>query len=288
MNIKNFSLFEVEVTLEHLIMVTGLGILCYWLAKTRFGKKSLADSKPRRNNMPLAIPFILWVTWVTLLAIGSLITNWLGEHGGMTDWQKDLISYIAMGSLEVIMIPAMLIAARMFFARRLKGFGLEIQTLPGDLSAAFINLWAILPVVLGFMWLVVWLGQFFRGDQFEMQLNEGLKTILDSDQTSVKIIIFFVAVVIAPVCEEILFRGLLQTSIRKITTNPWPGILLTSIFFAMMHPWMHWPALFILSTCLGYAYEKSGSLYRPIFIHMLFNLINILAALSQQAINKLN
>jgi membrane protease YdiL (CAAX protease family) len=27
--------------------------------------------------------------------------------------------------------------------------------------------------------------------------------------------------------------------------------------------------------CLGYAYEKSGSLFRPIFIHAFFNAITI-------------
>jgi len=43
----------------------------------------------------------------------------------------------------------------------------------------------------------------------------------------------------------------------------------------------HWPALFVLSLSLGYAYEKSGSLFRPIFIHSLFNAATIAAVLYQ-------
>ena len=41
----------------------------------------------------------------------------------------------------------------------------------------------------------------------------------------------------------------------------------------------HWPVLFVLAVGMGYAYEKSGSLWRPIFIHALFNSIPILQSL---------
>jgi membrane protease YdiL (CAAX protease family) len=285
MNIENFNLFGLKVTAQQLILASGLMILCFWIIKTRFGKNSLINSKPRRNNIPLALPVILWAIWITLLIGGGLLTDWIGRHAHLPAWQKELVEYIAMGSLELILIPAMLIAAWLFFARRLKGFGFEIKTIPADFVCACLNLWAVLPLVFGLVWLVVWIGTHLGGEQFQMQLNQGLQTILESQNLSVKATTFIVAVLIAPVCEEILFRGLLQSAIRKLAAGPWPGIFLTSVFFAMMHPWMHWPALFTLSVCLGYSYEKNGSLFRPIFIHMLFNLINILAALNQQAIN---
>jgi len=44
----------------------------------------------------------------------------------------------------------------------------------------------------------------------------------------------------------------------------------------------HWPSLFILALGLGYAYERSGSLLRSIFMHALFNAINIAGVLTQQ------
>jgi len=43
----------------------------------------------------------------------------------------------------------------------------------------------------------------------------------------------------------------------------------------------HWPALLVLSMSMGYAYEKSGSLFRPIFIHSIFNATSIIATLNQ-------
>jgi membrane protease YdiL (CAAX protease family) len=38
----------------------------------------------------------------------------------------------------------------------------------------------------------------------------------------------------------------------------------------------------MLALGLGYAYEKSGSLWRPIFMHALFNGITIATVLTQQ------
>jgi membrane protease YdiL (CAAX protease family) len=44
----------------------------------------------------------------------------------------------------------------------------------------------------------------------------------------------------------------------------------------------HGPSLFVLALGLGYTYEKSGSLLRPIFMHALFNGINVAGVLTQQ------
>jgi len=62
----------------------------------------------------------------------------------------------------------------------------------------------------------------------------------------------------------------------------WLAIVISSGLFAMMHANPgHWPALFVLGIGMGYAYEKSGSLLQPIFIHALFNATTIAATLSQ-------
>ncbi len=43
------------------------------------------------------------------------------------------------------------------------------------------------------------------------------------------------AVVVAPVVEEMLFRGLFQTMIRSYLGRPWPAIAITSLLFASIH-----------------------------------------------------
>jgi len=86
-----------------------------------------------------------------------------------------------------------------------------------------------------------------------------------------KILIAVSATILAPLQEEVLFRGLLQSMLRKYI-KPWPAILLTSILFAAVHQEpQNIPALFVLSLVLGYNYERTGRLFSSILIHVLFN-----------------
>jgi membrane protease YdiL (CAAX protease family) len=61
---------------------------------------------------------------------------------------------------------------------------------------------------------------------------------------------------------------------RRTTRAVWMGILLTSVLFALIHPLWTAPLIFVLSVCLGYAYERTGNLWVPITIHALFNTIS--------------
>jgi membrane protease YdiL (CAAX protease family) len=103
---------------------------------------------------------------------------------------------------------------------------------------------------------------------------------------ALRILIVAGTVVIVPLFEELLFRGLIQTMIRSVLSEigkpVWMAIALSSVLFAIMHEEPgHYPALFILGATMGYAYEKSGSLLRPIFIHSIFNGVMLAATLTK-------
>ena len=56
------------------------------------------------------------------------------------------------------------------------------------------------------------------------------------------------------------------------------------MLFAAVHADMaHWPALFTLSMGIGYAYEKSGSLWQAIFVHAMFNGWTVLSVYAERA-----
>ena len=86
------------------------------------------------------------------------------------------------------------------------------------------------------------------------------------------------AVAIAPLAEELFFRGLLQTFLVGIARNRWLAIGLTSVVFGIVH--ISQPhtilALAALGVLIGYAYERTGSLVAPIMIHAVFNLKTLL------------
>lgn len=83
------------------------------------------------------------------------------------------------------------------------------------------------------------------------------------------------AMIIAPVAEEILFRGLLLPLLMK-RLGAGPAVMLSSFLFALIH-W-HVPSffpLFVLATTLALAYVYSGTLWVPIVMHALFNGMNL-------------
>jgi membrane protease YdiL (CAAX protease family) len=53
----------------------------------------------------------------------------------------------------------------------------------------------------------------------------------------------------------------------------WAAVVAASVVFALVHPLWSSPLIFILALGLGYAYERTGNLWVPITMHLLFNAI---------------
>ncbi|TFG48874.1 MAG: CPBP family intramembrane metalloprotease [Candidatus Brocadiia bacterium] len=182
----------------------------------------------------------------------------------------------------------------MHFERGLKGFGLDIRTVFRDIEGSLVNLLAVWPILIAAIIVTTYIGTLIAGPDFEMPKHEELKLLIDHRNFYLRLVVVFVTAFIIPILEEFLFRGFFQTMFRSflaelkffqnlqnMSLKPWASILLTSVLFTVVHfNLTHWPALFILSMCLGYSYEKSGSLLRPIFIHALFNCASLAATLS--------
>jgi membrane protease YdiL (CAAX protease family) len=265
----------VNIVVLALSALGAVFLLC-WL--TGFvGPINLGRCPLRRNRLPVYLPFIHMAVWVVVVSNAMVIIDWAGAR--LPSWRQELLKYLTLSIIELVLIVFLVCFARQGFARRLKGFGLNLRTTVPDLGAAVINLISALPLVFLGIWLMAYLGRFFVGPDFKMQANEGLTVVTGNSQPSLRALMFVFLVLIAPIFEEMLFRGILQSVLRGLTPGPWAAIVITSVFFAVSHPWTHLPALFVLSCCMGYAYEKSGSLLRPIFIHVLFNAANITVAL---------
>ena len=80
------------------------------------------------------------------------------------------------------------------------------------------------------------------------------------------------AVLAAPLCEEFIFRGLLQGGLRR-SLPAWQAVLIGSAIFAIVHPPASMLPVFVLGLCTGWAYEKSGSLLAPMLVHASYNAV---------------
>jgi uncharacterized protein len=100
-------------------------------------------------------------------------------------------------------------------------------------------------------------------------------------------VLALVAGLLAPVCEELMFRGLLQRALRR-RLAPAPAIAITAAAFALAHPLLDWslgtfaivPALFALALVSGIAAEETGDLSVSILLHMGFNLVTVVGVLA--------
>jgi membrane protease YdiL (CAAX protease family) len=113
------------------------------------------------------------------------------------------------------------------------------------------------------------------------QVAEQLKWIGEVPDPRLRAVVIISVVIAAPLSEELFFRGCLQTWIGAVvarvlgpnasTWPRWTAVFFTSFFFAGVHLWWERLPIFVLSLCLGYAYERTGNLWVPIVIHAMFN-----------------
>jgi hypothetical protein len=260
-----------------ILTLAGLALFIYWAAKNKFGKGTLDNAAFRRNFMPYYLPFAVILGWLGLTFAASNLAESLTAQ--MPDWQQKFTVFSFLIVIEVIIIIFVLASAKKYFEQGLSGFGLRTEGVFGDIITAAAMFIAVWPLILGAFFLVVKIGTALEGPDFQMQQNEGLTVILDNKQLSLRILTIFFAAIITPIFEELIFRGLLQSYLRDIGYGPWRAVFIASIIFSVLHPLMHLPALLVLSIAMGYAYEKSGSLLRSIFIHFFFNSASIVFAL---------
>jgi membrane protease YdiL (CAAX protease family) len=88
------------------------------------------------------------------------------------------------------------------------------------------------------------------------------------------------AVVEAPIVEELLFRGVIFKGLG--TKLPlWPSILVSGFVFAMVHvSAATLLPLWILGAAFAWVYAKTGSILAPVSMHFLFNALNLVLCLA--------
>ncbi len=260
----------------HMFCISGVMLFAAWLLRTSLGRRALDRVPIRRHNMSFHVPFITFLVWMgPPYWIGMALASTIKDR---PSWQKALVDNVIMAFSWILAIAVFLILARVSFARGLRGFGLRGKGIFRDFGAACMYLLSIWPLVLAMIVVVSSVGQWIFGSDYEISRHIALEKLVHDNQWSLTLSIVLLAVVIAPLVEEMLFRGFIQSMFRSVLDRPWSAVFLTSLFFSISHANIeHWPALFVLSMGMGYAYEKTGSLWRPIFIHALFNGLTVVS-----------
>ena len=138
---------------------------------------------------------------------------------------------------------------------------------PGLRRAAqgLFHVWAALPFVFGSFLLLQLLGLPEKQQQ----------VILIEERAEGWQALAIFAVVVAPVAEEVCFRGLLYPTLRQ-RLGARPALYLTSLCFAVIHwPMTTWMPLAFLAVFLAYLVEATGSLVPAVVAHAAFNALAV-------------
>ena len=170
--------------------------------------------------------------------------------------------------VATVVRDASLIGAALFFAR------LTARPRPRDFGLRHTPLWS------GVGWmLVAWLSFFVFTVTWVAALGieerDDLPSELGADESTIALVaVGLLVTVVAPVAEELFFRGYFFTALRN-WRGLWPAAILTGLVFGGIHAgsapvgYLVPLAVFGIALCLLYAH--TGSLYPCIALHALNN-----------------
>jgi membrane protease YdiL (CAAX protease family) len=85
------------------------------------------------------------------------------------------------------------------------------------------------------------------------------------------VIVGVVLTLIAPLAEELLFRGILQGSLERAIGH-WPGILIAALAFGLLHGRLRFIPVSLLGLLIGYLVMRAHSLWAGVVAHGVNNL----------------
>lgn len=100
--------------------------------------------------------------------------------------------------------------------------------------------------------------------------------VLIYDSASPKWLLWVAVVIMAPIFEEVCFRGFLLEGLSRTVFKPYGAIVITAAIWAAIHvqyEFYYIAMIFIWGLIFGVCKLKTGSLYLPVAMHIMANFI---------------
>ena len=164
---------------------------------------------------------------------------------------------------------------------RFRALGVLPKRLGREIVAGALALLAALPLVAGVISLTENIGLAFDHQPMPDVGHEMLRAIRNTESIWAMSMLCLSAVIVAPLLEEGIFRGLVQTCLLEVfgRGRRWAALITAALLFTLIHtqvPWQVLPGLFTLGIVLGWLYERSGSLLPCVLVHSGFNAVNVI------------
>jgi len=240
-----------------------------------------------------AMPILVRKPWTldnfTRRMVALLICFWVGLMlGGWTfKLAGPLPSIMSAGQLTIailsfqgamlILIPGFLRENHMSFV---DAFGLSSQWLHA-LLYGMIAACIFLPVGQGLQWASVQIMEHLPHFPMKPEEQSAVQTVRNASSWVHRLVLGGGTIVVAPVAEEMLFRGILYPCIKGAGFRRLAFWGTAAAFGAVHMNLMNFLPLFVLALVLTLLYEKTNNLLAPIATHSLFNAMNFAMLLLQ-------
>jgi membrane protease YdiL (CAAX protease family) len=234
------------------------------------GPPNVPQVPSAKKRLLYSIGLPVWVFFGFMLAQALLLAAIYGlEAAGVSLEGVDSTILNTVVSVVVYTLAVMLVLGIPWLIKRrpttLEDLGL--QRLPTWLDIAWAPAGMVVYVIVSAI--IMALAAVFLTFVNPMQAQDvGFSQLMSNTQY---LLAFVSLVVIAPIAEEVLFRGYLFGKLRKYAPL-WVAILVTSVLFGIVHfQWNVGLDVFALSIVLCLLRVVSGSLWPSILLHMLKN-----------------
>ena len=107
------------------------------------------------------------------------------------------------------------------------------------------------------------------------EMQDVVKWILEENSIFILMSLIFFGIIIAPLIEEIIFRGFLQSALKNYFGRRYAIVISASLFAAVHMDVFAFFQILILGILLGYLYEKTQTLVASVVIHILHNSLTL-------------
>ena len=191
------------------------------------------------------------------------------EHSGPSVTQM-IVASLSLQGAALILIPHFLREQQLGWKDAF-GFGNNRKQ---AIMLGIILACLFLPLGMGLQWLSAQLMMHLPWIPIKPQQQESVQTLQMAVTWFNRIELGVITIVLAPVAEEMLFRGILYPTIKQVG---FPRLALwgTALLFAAIHMnLVTFVPLLVLALGLTLVYERTDNLLAPITAHALFNAMN--------------
>ena len=220
------------------------------------------------GEMSLGEAALVWMAgWAVGNIAASIVLAMSGQADVASAHRPVWLSTSMALAIWVPQLVALAVAARMFASGRpIRDYSLRFARI--DLLGIPIGIVSQLLLLRAIYWPLhtAW-PERFSDDQLEKNARE----LYDTAKGGWVVLLIVVIVVGAPLVDELVYRGLLQTAARRRFPG-WVAVVGVAAFFALIHfRWVEYPGLFAFGLVLGSCAFVTRRLGMSILAHVAFN-----------------